>query len=477
MSDYAQAIGLLIALTAVSFVIGFKLWAISRDISFPLGMVAVYFWTAHGGWRIASACESGKFSASLARLGDRLVWPTLGGDYTAALFGYALFIISLGLAAVLRLKKTDERVLQEPMYLSHPTLQVLIGGLGIASALCVSDALGYAAHTGESAYGSVTHSGAGYWVALHQVLMRSALVANAVGLAVWAVGDRGRLCQGSWGPLTGYVYLFEVSLLGLVCSALGNKNELFQALITGISCYAANERRLRLVRVGVCAALALAVVAHIDATRGRTQTDPTGVSPIAAPLVSLVRSVESNEQFAAHLSMYAVLVNDVPIFYARSIVSLVFSVIPRALWPDRPGEIYEHYAVAVGAAEDQGFTIHHSTAWYLNFGVPGIILGGTLFGWLWSWTFNMRNSRSLRSQGIAVVFATLGFSLFTGAIPVLLRTGPEGYKMVVVECIGFPALVVYCSSLVHFRSRALLSRATLLRPARHRSIRGTAATV
>ena len=66
------------------------------------------------------------------------------------------------------------------------------------------------------------------------------------------------------------------------------------------------------------------------------------------------------------------------------LLSMLASVIPRFAWPSRPPDIYLHYADSIGVAEGQGFTIHHATGWYLNFGVLGILVGALLWGWVWA---------------------------------------------------------------------------------------------
>ena len=99
----------------------------------------------------------------------------------------------------------------------------------------------------------------------------------------------------------------------------------------------------------------------------------------------------SNEAFGAHLSLYGVLYFHSPLTYGSSLNSLLASVVPRIFWPDRPDDIYSHYAATVGIAEgvgEQGFSIHHATGWYLNFGLPGLLLGAVMWGWVWSRCFN-----------------------------------------------------------------------------------------
>ena len=79
--------------------------------------------------------------------------------------------------------------------------------------------------------------------------------------------------------------------------------------------------------------------------------------------------------------MYGVLAAGVEPRFGYSLYSLVCSVIPRVLWPDRPRDIYLYYSESVGAIQNQGYSLHHATGWYLNFGYPG----WRWARWCWDW--------------------------------------------------------------------------------------------
>src|SRR5690606_35614194 len=69
----------------------------------------------------------------------------------------------------------------------------------------------------------------------------------------------------------------------------------------------------------------------------------------------------SNEAYAAHFSMYGVLTRQVEPKFGYSIYALACSVIPRALWPSRPRDIYLYYSESVGTVQNQGYSLHHAT--------------------------------------------------------------------------------------------------------------------
>ena len=86
--------------------------------------------------------------------------------------------------------------------------------------------------------------------------------------------------------------------------------------------------------------------------------------------------------------MYGVLAGNVEPRFGYSLYSLVCSVIPRVLWPDRPRDIYLYYSESVGAIQNQGYSLHHATGWYLNFGYAGVALGALVMGLVWAYCLN-----------------------------------------------------------------------------------------
>lgn len=444
MDSYTLIATLLGVATALTVFLGWLLWAKSRCLAFPVGMVAVYFWTIHGGWSIAAACESGATTERLARLFDRLFSADVDDSYAWAIVLYAVFIVSVGVAAlgaVARPRRTGGR---PPIFVLLSRTLALSGIVGLASLACVFDLLMAAVQSGIPAYQITAVHGNSSILAVHQLLIRWAIVPAAIGCAIWAAGDSGRFLTGRADFAVGCGFVALLGGLGAVCGAMGNKNELLQALIAGVVFYLANARQPRYGLMAGLGVIMLGAIAYIDTLRGRSLEDVVSTLSLEELWASLIGVVETNEQFAAHLSMYGAVAYDIPLTYGSSIVSFIASAVPRALWPSRPAEIYEHYATAVNAVTDQGFTIHHATGWYLNFGIVGVVFGGSLFGWIWGKAFNRSRDPRCHASAARVCESSAFFAL-TGAIPMLLRTGPEGYKMMLLECIVFPMAVLMLS--------------------------------
>ena len=72
--------------------------------------------------------------------------------------------------------------------------------------------------------------------------------------------------------------------------------------------------------------------------------------------------------------------------YGRSVWEALLSVIPRALWPDKP--VFGGSPKIV--SEMTGLELSETTSWgvgsvmefYINFGIPGLVAGFLLLGWL-----------------------------------------------------------------------------------------------
>jgi hypothetical protein len=257
-------------------------------------------------------------------------------------------------------------------------------------------------------------------------------------------GDRSRNFVSPRGRrfLLGYVAL--IAGMGVFTFILGNKNEVFVALITGVLAYLSAVRRPNLFKVATAVVVGMWFLYAIDFFRGVPLSDMQHAVAEhledAHELASFVTS--SNEGYAAHFSMYGVLAANVEPKFGYSLYALVCSVVPRVWWPDRPLDIYFYYSESVGALQGQGYSLHHATGWYLNFGYAGVLLGGVVLGWVWSLCLRARERIRPHSGLLARVFAAIAPWVFTAYLPPPIRAGPEGYKGFVVEGLLIPLAVL-----------------------------------
>jgi hypothetical protein len=144
--------------------------------------------------------------------------------------------------------------------------------------------------------------------------------------------------------------------------------------------------------------------------------------------------------------MYGVLATGTAPQFGYSLYSLACSAIPRVIWPGRPRDIYLYYSESVGTIQNQGYSLHHATGWYLNFGYAGVAMGAILLGLVWAGCLNA-HQRIRRQTGLPFrLFATIAPWVLVAGIPPLVRAGPEGYKGVLIDCFLVPmaALVFAC---------------------------------
>ena len=427
----------------------------ARSFLFPMGIAALYFWSLYGGWFLSWDLAGGDSGMRYGYLFEKLFPVVLDRSYFLSLCLYSLFVIVVELALLFILEKQRPREAlpedsERPTLLSH---RLLIGVAAVSmllSFLFVKDVLGAAVLLGKSAYGMNRLEGAaGRFYTLHQLLNRVALIALTFGFVAWISGARGRFLRGrEQGLVWGLIYAGLLAGMFGFCFVLGNKNELVFSVICGVSGYIANSPRPRYGALAVGGLVTLLAIASIDYARGLALTSLSDMLDAEALGMSVSNIFRSNEAFGAHLSLYGILHFDVPVVHGYSIFSLFASVVPRALWPDRPDDVYFYYAQEVGAVEGQGYAIHHASGWYLNFGLLGVILGAALLGAIWAKLFN--DSRRLNtSRRLAVpvrIFTVVAPWTFTAGLVSLVRAGLEGYKGVVIECFILPTLLLTAAS-------------------------------
>ena len=437
---------LLASATTVIVVLLLALYRRLRDFGVIVGIGALYYWSLYGGWFIVTDKLGGASGQHYHYLEYKLFPLALDGHYMLTLIVYAVFIVVVQLTMLGVIPARRVRPVPRLIFRHEPV--ILIGLVaGIASYLIVREKLSVAWALNSSAY-IYTRSQTGPWFTLHQVLNRIALVPSAIGAATWLAGKRSRYFVSVGRRYTGPAY---AALLGGMCIftfVLGNKNEVFTALLTGLLAYVGSLARPDWRKVGLAVALGLWYLAAVDFFRG------TPVSQMGETLRARFEQstdvahfvATSDEAFAAHFSMYGVLAAGVEPKFGYSLYSLLCSVIPRVIWPERPKDIYYYYTENVGAIQGQGYSIHHAAGWYLNFGYPGVVLGALVLGLVWARILGARGKIRGGSGLPFRLLAVVGPWAFAAGLPPLIRAGPEAYKGLVIECLLIPvgALIFAC---------------------------------
>lgn len=159
---------------------------------------------------------------------------------------------------------------------------------------------------------------------------------------------------------------------------------------------------------------------------------------------SITSVVFSNELFAGHFSLYGILKYNV-----KPKIGLSFRAILELIKPKssrNPGVLdsYRYYAKELKFPEEQGFTINHISAWYLNFSYFGILIGGVLLAFL---ILGVYVKQQMALQGIRELLWLITLCSVTAFSAMLVRSGPEAYKSLIVEAVIIPVMVYFSATL------------------------------
>ncbi len=454
---------LLSTITLVIVGLAVLLWQQTRSLAVVLGIGFLYYWSLYGAWFLICDLGGGDSGMHYHYLFDKIFPVHLDENYFCALVYLGLFVIIVELILFWRLvgpPLPKPLPLEQAIRISHPKLLGVCCVCGIGSFLLMRDSLAYASSNDLSIYlvtRGVTDYDAISWFTLHATLNRLALFPAAIGLAILLSGKDARVATGKGGNSILIAYIVLLAAMFIFCFILGNKNELFVALVIGVLFYKFNSLQPRtgiLVLLGISA---FAGVAFIDFVRASSLADLHLLLSPQHVFQALVSITASNEAFAGHMSLYGCLQYDVPLTYGSSFVSLIASIIPRNFWPDRPHDIYVHYADSLQAATGQGYSIHHAAGWYLNFGLPGILLGAIILGVVWSQLLlagRRINTYHLPTSRLFFSFAAISFTAY---LPTLVRAGLEAYKGVAIDAFLVPFAVLWFARHKRFVKQASLS--------------------
>jgi hypothetical protein len=427
------------------------LYGRTRHLGFPVGIALLYYWSLYGAWSIVSGQLSGDSAKQYDYLAERVFPIDLDEHYLMALVLYGAFIILVEIILLWLVVQRipDKERLEAPLiHISHLSIFVLVIASVVGSAAILAEQLTSAVDMNVSAY-VATRGGLGAYHPLftvHQVLNRLAVFSLAIGVAIYVSPKQSVFIEGNGSFLVGMTY--AVLLLGTFSylAILGNKNEAFAGLVMAVVFYAMNTARIRwqvAIPVGLIGLLSLGAVNFLRSLPVLALLDS---STWWEALVEAPEIRSSGESYAAHFSLYGVLYNHVPLTYGSSFVALAASAIPRFLSGERSLGTYVDYAEALSIYEGptgEAYTVHHATAWYLNFGLAGLFCGAVVLGSIWAWCYNANmtaNKADRRWQNLLAIIAPAGM---VSAIPLLVRAGPDAYKGLVIEAFILPTLILW----------------------------------
>jgi hypothetical protein len=439
---------LLTTVTVIIAVLALALYRRSRDLGTVVGTAALYYWSLFGAWYIVMDKTGGSSGKFYHYLETKMFPVSLDSDYMMTLFLYAGFIIVLQVSLLILIPSQRIRPLPR-LLLRHDPILILTFIAGVTSILLISDELSTAWTMHTSAY-FYTRRNPSEWFTLHQVLNRVALLPAAVGLATLLTGSKNRYFVNIRRPYTVWGYAIVLGGMGALTFMLGNKNEVLTALLAGVLAYIGAQHRPNWLKAGIALFIGVWFMFSIDYFRSFAVSDLTSALTTeedAGDVSEVGRFVtSSNEAYAAHFSMYGVLAKNIEPKFGYSVYSFFLSAVPRVLWPDRPRDIYLYYSESVGTVQNQGYSLHHATGWYLNFGYLGVPLGAIVMGLIWAYCINARRGIGQRTRLPYRLFAIVAPWLFAACLPPMLRAGPEGYKGLIIEGCLIPVgmLILAC---------------------------------
>lgn len=436
-------LGLLIAIKARSLV--------------PLvPLTLIYYWTLFGAWSFILVKLSEGDWVLRSYLEYRLFRIDIDKYYASSLLLYVVFIVVIELCVLVLMPRGGlGRLSNTPVHpVSHWTLLLVGSGAALVSYLLVRPEIARASDAGVSVYVLTREGGLGSFslYTIHQLTNLVAQISTMLGFAIFLSGKRGNIF--SWRgfrPALLLAYILVLSAIFMFNFTLGNRAGLFGTVIAAVSLYLMNAKRPRILRLTALAGVGLWVITLIAFTRGGRVVDfesaaATLAESISNPLPIIAEQVGGSESIAAHMSLYGILKYDLPPTGGSSIVSLVASVIPRNIWPNRPDDIYRIYARELDAPLDQNFTIHHAAGWYLNFGGLGLMAGALLLGGLWGGSFYCF-SHLVVSSRLGRLIVDISPAMLSFYIPIhMIRSGPEAYKALFLESLLLPGFVFLVAS-------------------------------
>jgi hypothetical protein len=221
------------------------------------------------------------------------------------------------------------------------------------------------------------------------------------------------------------------------------------AVIVVVASLAISTRSLPRVLVGGAVAMVLGISLFISYFLGRGEIREAvwGGAPMAErvdvsmnivrdfqlfdpsdPKQLLALDARLNQNYFAGLAATRIKNGEVEYLYGRSVLEGILSLVPRAIWPDKP--IYAGSPKIVAEmtglvlSETTSFGVGNVMEFQINFGIPGIIIGFILLGFALGWLD--------RAAAIADASGNLGRSVVF-FLPALALIQPNGS---LVELIG-----------------------------------------
>jgi len=440
-------------------------WKKTNNLFSLLTTIIIYIWSIAGAWFIVFDLLNDN---SLSKIGvhyydyfNKLFSIELNQDYFNSIIYLSLFVIGYQLSVIFfSKKKSPQNIYDRKITLRHETL-IFISLISLAlSFFFIRQQMQEALIHHESFYIFISHNNSKYY-SLYQLFKSCSLIAAYSGLVIYLNRENSAYFMSNKFRLSIPGYSLLMLIVIFYSLMLGSRHDLIFSALFGLLLYLIDSKKIKYQHLLILFSSMIIPVFMIELTRGIPLLDYLGINPGSAsinePAVHLSGSqtflslIFSNEFFVGHMSMYGVVHNNMTFTNGSSFLSLLSSFIPRFLVSERPPDIYQYYITIAKDPGLQGFTINHATGWYLNFGITGIIIGGVLLGVCFSFCRNLLYSSRKHVNTFYQCFSILALAGFVAFLPMLIRTGPEGYKGLLFEGILIPVLIIWISQFSIFQ--------------------------
>lgn len=416
------------------YVIGISIAIVRRTKSLVLAIpiAVMYFWSIFGAWSFIPL----KLSGGSVFYEDMLFAVNIDGNYLMMLFYYSLFIVVFSLFLYSYAKR--------PSFLNNTSISQYLAYREIIESLA-----------GSMQYNIVLYILLGVFVLSSYQDIIAAMTSNmsAYSLSRFSStvsnGSLVQFCGDTFTylaipilfankhKLKKNIVIILFSVYFIINFLLGNRNILLCDLVIA-ALLLSQLRGLKSVlkiKYVIIAIVAFSLIQFISFVRGYSINDVLARQQSFSVGEILLSATQSSEQYAAQMSMYGVEKFEVPITYGNGVSYFISTFIPQFVGLERPERLYHYYIQhTVHNSLDMGVTIHHATAWYLDFGVIGIILGALLWAYVLVYLYR-RRSRFLYLYG-AIIFSAV-------SIQMIRDSGIESYKGGLILNTIIPMLVIY----------------------------------
>lgn len=450
-----------------------KVYRRTHQWSFVVGIGMLYSWTFAGAWFFIGDAASGyqgyKIGLGYYYLMEKMFPFELDACYLKSLCGYGVFTL-LMLGAVLAVAGGKRKVrpvrTAELLRVDHRVFLLIALLAGVASFLIVRPLVQQAFREDTSVY-LLTRATAFPGATLHALCNEIAAFSLLLGWALHLTADAPKYFGSVSHRWVRFAYPVLLVLFEVYLTLMGNKHELFVALVLGCLVYFVNRAGVadrRFIAYVAACAVPLFIIGKVRefsprelvGTHQTPDTTPFQVGAIAhvprsavveGPVMAMGRALLSNELFAAHFSLYGICRQQVEPVPGVSARYLAAAAVPRLVQQQRPPSAYDAYAQQAGLKAGQGYTIHCAAGWYMNGGWPVMLLGALLLGLAWGALLRVED-RALGRTLAGRTFAVMGASCWTAFLPMLVRAGPESFKALFFEGFMIPMGVVIIAAAV-----------------------------